>query len=57
MKKTYIIPATKTESAVVEQMLANSITRISGDSGLELGNGEAPGDADVKEFDDEGWDW
>ena len=51
MKKTYIIPATKVESAVVEQMLANSITQIGGDSGLGKGTGETPTDADVKESD------
>ena len=54
MKKTYIIPATKIESAVAAQMIAASITEISGDSGLEPGNGEAPDNADVKEFE---WDW
>ena len=49
MKKTYIIPATKVESAVVEQMLANSITQVGGDSGLGIGTGETPTNADVKE--------
>ena len=57
MKKTYIIPATKIESAVVEQMLANSITQVGGDSGLGLGTGETPTDADAKESNDWEIDW
>ena len=51
MKKTYIIPATEISQGIVEEMIAASITEIGGDSGLELGEGDAPGDADVKEFD------
>ena len=53
MKKTYIIPATKVESTVVEEMIAYSITNIDGDSGLPIGDGETPDDADVKEFGDD----
>ena len=56
MKKTYVIPATKVEAAVIEEMIAASITGIGGDSGIGLGDGDAPGDADVKEFDDDDWD-
>ena len=56
MKKTYIIPATKVEAAVIEEMIAASITGIGGDSGIGLGTGETPIDADVKEFDDDDWD-
>ena len=55
MKKTYIIPATKVEAAVIEEMIAASITGILGDSGLEIGDGETPTDADAKEYDDD-WD-
>ena len=51
MKKTYIIPATEISQGIVEEMIAASITEIGGDSGLELGEGEVPDDADVKEFD------
>ncbi len=49
MKKTYIIPATKVESAVAEQMIAASITGIGGDSGLQISS-EIPDEGDVKEF-------
>ena len=57
MKKTYIFPATKVESAIAEQMIAASITGVSGDSGLGLGEGNAPDNADVKEQDEDTWDW
>ena len=56
MKKTYIIPATKVESTVVEEMIAASITGIGGDSDLGLGKGDAPDDADVKAFFDDDLD-
>ena len=49
MKKIYLIPATKVEGAVIEEMIASSITNVGGDSGLGLGEGEAPVDADTKE--------
>ena len=51
MKKTYIFPATKVESAVAEQMIAASVTNIGGDSGLEINTGEIPDEGDAKEFD------
>lgn len=58
MKKTYIIPATKVESAVIEEMIAASITNVGGDSGLTFGEGDTPTDADVKEFGEDGdWNW
>ena len=56
MKKTYIIPATKVESGVVEEMIASSITNIGGESGLPIGTGETPTDADVKESVDNFWE-
>lgn len=49
MKKSYIIPATKVEYAVAEQMLAASITNVGGDTEIKLGTGDVPGTADVKE--------
>ena len=49
MKKTYIIPATKVESAVAEQMIAASITNIGGDSGLGFSD-NVPDEGDVKEY-------
>ena len=57
VKKTYIIPATKVEYADVEQMIAASITGVSGDSNLPIGSGTAPDDADVKELGDWDIDW
>ena len=56
MKKIYIIPATKVEAAVIEEMIAASIAGVSGNSGLELGTGETPDEADVKESGDDLWD-
>ena len=57
MKKTYIIPATKVETGVVEQMIAASITGVGGDSNLPIGAGTAPDNADVKELGDWDIDW
>ena len=48
MKKTYIIPTTEVTFVVAEQMIANSITGVGGDSDIDLGDGEVPGEADVK---------
>ena len=48
MKKTYIIPTTEVTFVVAEQMIANSITAVGGNSGIGLGDGEVPGEADVK---------
>jgi len=56
MKKTYIFPATKVEAAVIEEMIAASITNIGGDSNLGMGDGEIPDDADVNECNDNIWD-
>lgn len=52
MKKTYISPALELMQAEVQQMLAASITNVGGDSGIELGTGDTPVEADVK-----GEDW
>ena len=54
MKKTYISPAMDVTFVVAEQMIANSITSVGGNSGLDLGEGEVPSEADVK--DNRGWD-
>ena len=51
MKKTYIIPAMIVVPFVATQVIAASITGIGGNSGLEIGDGEIPGTADIKEFD------
>lgn len=48
MKKTYIIPSVEVTYVVAEQMIAASITNIGGGSGIELGEGEIPEEADVK---------
>lgn len=51
MKKTYIIPLTQVETAQAEMMMAVSITNISGDAGIGLGDSEiVPDEADVKEY-------
>ena len=56
MKKTYIIPTTEISQGVVEEMIAASITNVDGDSGIGLGTGETPNEADVKESGDSFWD-
>ena len=48
MKKTYIIPALDVTFVVAGQMIAASITEVDGDSGIEIGDGDIPGEADVK---------
>ena len=53
MKKTYISPAMDVTLYVAEQMLANSITNIGGDSGIKLADPTdptqgTPGEGDVK---------
>ena len=48
MKKTYIIPALEVTPCVAEQMIAASITQVGGDSGIGLGDGTVPTEADVK---------
>ena len=48
MKKTYIIPAMDVTLVVAGQMIAASITKVDGDSGIGIGTGETPTDADVK---------
>ena len=48
MKKTYIIPTTEVTFVVADQMIANSITDVGGNSGIGLGDGEVPEEADVK---------
>ena len=48
MKKTYIVPSMELSQGVVAQMIAASITRVEGDSKIQLGTGEVPGNADVK---------
>ena len=49
MKKAYINPAIEVSLAEVEQIIAASITKVGGDADLEIGSGETPGEADVKE--------
>ena len=49
MKKAYINPAIEVSLAEVEQIIAASITKVGGDADLQIGTGETPNDADVKE--------
>ena len=49
MKKSYLQPETEVLNVNVIQMLAASITNVGGDSDLEIGEGTAPGEADVKQ--------
>ena len=48
MKKTYIIPALHVQRVQAEQMIAASITKVGGDSGIGKGEGEVPPEADTK---------
>ena len=47
MKKNYIVPSLQPMDMGVENMLAGSVTNVGGNSGITLGEGEAPTTADV----------
>ena len=47
-KKVYIIPTTEIEQMETTQLLEASITAISGDTGIELGTGDVPVNADSR---------
>ena len=49
MKKTYIIPALSEHNVQTETLIAASITTVGGNSGLGMGEGDTPTDADVKD--------
>ena len=57
MKKSYLQPEVEVLNVNVIQMLANSITNIGGDSDLQPGEGDVPGEADVKTsvFEEDFW--
>ena len=57
MKKKYISPAMDVTFVAVEQMIANSITSVGGNSGIGLGDGEVPSEADVKDKGSWDIDW
>ena len=48
MKKTYISPVMDVTYLVAEQIIANSITSVGGNSGIDLGTDPPPTEADVK---------
>ena len=48
MKKTYISPELYMELIQAEQMIAASITKVEGNSGIGMGEGETPTEADTK---------
>ena len=52
MKKTYINPETVVIPFVATQPIAQSITGVGGNTGIILGDGETPADADVKVLND-----
>lgn len=49
MKKTYIIPVLYVHHVQIETMIAASITGVGGNSTIELGTGDTPEEADVKD--------
>jgi len=53
MKKTYFTPQTQVEFAQAETMIAVSIVEVDSDSGIGLGNGDIPDEADIKEYFDD----
>ena len=55
MKKTYISPEVIETILAVSKMIATSVIGLNGDSGLEKGYGEIPGEADAREQRQE-WD-
>lgn len=58
MKKTYIAPVVEGVMMDAEEILAASVTSVGGDSGLGLGTGETPTEADAKSsiFDTNPWE-
>ena len=55
MKKTYISPEVIETILAGSKMIATSVIGLNGDSGLEKGYGEIPGEADAREQRQE-WD-
>ncbi len=49
MKKTYSAPEVYTYVTMPENLIAASIKTVSGNSGIQMGTGETPTDADVKD--------
>jgi hypothetical protein len=50
-KAIYMAPAIEVEQFVEEiSLMDNSIAEVGGDSGIGLGEGEAPSEGDVREF-------
>ena len=47
MKKNYMKPALQPMDMGMENMLAGSITNVGGNSGIGMGTGDAPEEADV----------
>ena len=50
MKKDYISPEVNITYVEAYNMIAASVTQIEGDADIELGEGEAPGEADAKGY-------
>ena len=56
-KKEYMAPAIAIKDAELETLMEVSITQIEGNSGLELGNGETPTEADARLYEHKSvWD-
>ena len=49
MKKTYMSPALNKQTIMTEKLISASITTVGGNSGIQMGEGETPEEADVKE--------
>ncbi|MBQ7442783.1 MAG: hypothetical protein IJS59_02800 [Bacteroidaceae bacterium] len=49
MKKTYMTPALSEQHIMVEMLIAASITGVSGNSGIQMGDEDIPEEADVKD--------
>ena len=49
-KKTYIVPAIQVQRIMIQQMICGSLTRVSGDTDVDKGEGdpEPPGGADTR---------
>ena len=48
--KAYITPESTIETMAGEQIICASITGVSGDSGIEMGNDETPTEADSRSY-------
>ena len=50
MKKVYMAPATETMNTEMENIICASVTTVGGNSGITMGEGDAPASADSRSW-------